>query len=106
MDPISLGVILGIIVVGIWLKWFWLAGIGVFLLIAILLTSKPKKKAPAGGKVKVRPIIVKRKYDAESIYPKKMTVYASDFSPPDWWEAALNAFGKFLGRLISGGKKD
>ncbi len=105
MDIVSLGVIALVILAGIYLKWMWLLGIGVFLLIAYLVAaSTPKKKAPSGGKVKLRPIIVKRKYDAESIYPKKMTIYATDFSPPDWWEAALNTFGKFIGKLM--GKKD
>ncbi len=106
MDIVSLGVIALVILAGIYFKWMWLLGIGLFLLIAYLIAAgAPKKKAPSGGKVKLRPIIVKRKYDAESIYPKKMTIYATSSSPPDWWEAALNTFGQFIGRLI-GGKKD
>ncbi len=104
MDIISLLVILGIIALGLYMRWIWLAGIGLIILVAYLLVSKPKKAPSGGGKVKVRPIIVQRKYATESIYPKKVEVVATSYSPPDWWEAALNAFGKFLGRLIKGGK--
>ncbi len=106
MDIISLLVILGIIGIGIWFKMLWLAGIGVIILLAYLAASKPKR-APSGGgkKVKIRPIIIQRKYTTESIYPKKVEIVASSISFPDWWESALNTFGKFLGKVIKGGKK-
>ena len=104
MDVVSLLVILGITGIGLYLRWNWLVVIGVFLLLAFAFVNKPKAKTKSGAKVKLRPIIVKRKYDVTSIYPNKMEFYTTTFSPPDWWEAALNTFGKLTGRLVSGKK--
>ncbi len=105
MDTISLLVILGITGIGVYLGWTWLTIIGLFLLLAFAFVSKPKAPKKSSAKVKLRPIIVKRKYDAKSIYPNKMEFYTTTISPPDWWEGALNTFGTLTARWLFGGKK-
>lgn len=101
---IDILVILGLIAIGLWLKWIWLVIIGISLLFAYLIAGASKKRTPAGGgnKPKVRPIIVKRRYDVESIYPRKMSIRMNPhYFTGTWWELAEMRAGGFLGNLVN-----
>ncbi len=105
---IELLIIVGMVIVGIYLRWMWLAAIGIALLIAYLFAATSKKaRAPTGGKKpKIRPIIVKRRYDVESIYPSKMSIRLNPhYYTGAWWEFAQERLGLFAASMINWWRK-
>lgn len=93
--------ILVIILAGFFLKQLWVSLIFFVVLILMFVRGgkKNSKAAPKGGGsgVKVRPIIIKRKYEGPPTYPEKMTIkYTADL-PSDWYEYGTEPVGKALG---------
>jgi hypothetical protein len=94
--------ILVIILVSFFLKQLWLSLIFLVLLVLMLVSGgkKSAKAAPSGGGgggVKVRPIIIKRKYEGPPTYPEKMTIKYTADTPKDWYEYGTEPVGKALG---------
>lgn len=101
-DAVTLIVILIAILLGFYFKQIWISLIFVVILFALLLAARSKKApsapVPRGAEVKVKPIIVKRKYTGpESIYPKKMVIKYTPKWPSDWREYGPEPVGKAVG---------
>ena len=69
--------------------------------VLLLVSREPKKGGGgSGAKVKVQPIIVKRKYEGpESIYPKEITI-TEPGSPPTRWKEAGKHTGSLVGKSL------
>ncbi len=68
--------------------------------ILVLVSREPAKKSKgSGARVKVQPIIVKRKYEGpESIYPEEITI-TEPGKPPTRWKEAGKTTGNLVGNL-------
>jgi hypothetical protein len=107
MDIVSLTVIAGIIGIGYVFRWTWLIAIGALIFVAYIFATAPApKKAKATKKVKMRPIIVQRKYDeGATIYSGSMEIFTRTKGHQDWWEKMLEVTGTAVGKLFKGGSK-
>ena len=106
MDTLTLLLLSLIVIVGFYTEW-WVALIGVVLLVAYIYGAREGTHAPApAGGVKVRPIIVQRRYvGPESIYPRVMkTRIRPDWDTRPWFEQASGAFGRLMGWATNAGK--
>ena len=105
IDALSVLVLFVVILVGFFLKQFWISVIfGVLLFLVIVFGRSPAgagagaARAGAAGP-NVRPIIVKRRYVGEpSLFPGKMDIMLADIYPDEWWEYGPEAVGKGVGR--------
>jgi len=107
MDVVTVLLLAGILVLGVYKNVPLLTVIGAFLLVAYFYGARSVKAAPSGGKKpKVRPIIVRRKYAGpESIYPSDMKMYVeNNWNTMNWWEKALGAAGGMTGWALQGGQ--
>ncbi len=96
MDLFTTMLLLIVIGIGLSREITWLAIVGVIVLIGYVYASKPQKEpAPAGGSgPKVKPIVVKRRYKQDSIYPSKMRIGVN----PSW-----GGFGSRRGPMLKMG---
>lgn len=101
MDVLTLLLLATIIGVGLFTpNMQFISVIGGLLLFAYVYGARNDRSppAPAGG-VKVKPIIVQRRYKGpESIYPKFMTMQVNPkWDSRKWFEQATGAAGLFAG---------
>ena len=82
----------------------WLSVISGLILVAYVMGFRKEKKPVAGGKPKIRPIIVKRRYTGPaSIYPSQMKIKINPkWDTRNWWERALGAGGAAAGLMAQG----
>jgi hypothetical protein len=100
MDFFTLGLLMLVIVLGVYGKMLWLAIVGGIILLAYAYGSakSPQTQAVPTGGPKVRPIIVQRRYEGpESIYPPFMKIRVNpEWGGGKWWENAGMGIGKAL----------
>lgn len=105
MDIITLLLLVAITWIGLRFNMAWLSVISGLLLVAYAFGTRTETKPVSqGGKPKIRPIIVKRRYEGPaSIYPSQMKIKVNPmWNTKDWWENALGAAGTFGGLIAQG----
>jgi len=108
VDLLTLLLLVAIIWIGLWVPNMWfISVIGGILLFTYAWGTRMDKRppAPAGG-LKVRPIVVQRKYvGPESIYPRYMQMRVNPkWDTRKWFEQASGAFGLIAGWASNAGQ--
>ena len=100
MDFLTLGLLMLVVLLGIYGKMLWVAVVGGIILLAYAYGSAksiPSRAVPTGGP-KIRPIIVQRRYEGpESIYPPFMKIRVNPkWGGGKWFENAGQGIGQAL----------